>query len=191
MNKQKQMKKEATIEIVKGNEVSNDRVEKLMDMISKLSAKIKKSEETLSTKLYIIEGGLETADEIIHFLENEAQWKFSEALGVIEAARQVKEAKKEITNGKTKELLIGSLPLEAIYYFLTKVEGKGIAYATTYVNSLLKPISDALGRSKSDREKHDQLVRDRGTLEAALDKGANIENEDKYVSEILAELETE
>jgi hypothetical protein len=185
------MKKEATIKIVKGTDAQNERIEKLNGMIEKLSEKIERTEKELSEKLYIIEGGKDTADAIIAFLENDAQWKFSESLGVIEAARQVSEARKNILNDRTKELLIGSLPLEAIYYFLTKVEGKGISYALVYVNSLLKPISDALGRSKSDRERYDQLVRDRGTLEAAIDKGANIENEDKYVSEILAELETE
>jgi hypothetical protein len=70
---------------------------------------------------------------------------------------------------------------------LTKVEGAGLEEAKEYVN-ILKPISDALGRSKQDRTELDQLTRDRGTLESAIDSGIDLENEDDILKEIQEEL---
>lgn len=163
----------------------NEQRQKLVDM---LSEKIEQKEKAVVSKLYLIEGEEKVADAVIDFIQNKAQWKFSESLGIMECIRQVTEAKANITKKKTKQFLIPSLALEAIYYFLTKVEGVGITQANDYVNNLLKPISDALSRAKSDREEIDQLMRDRGTLETAIECGADLENEDSLVAEIEAEL---
>lgn len=159
-----------------------------IEMVKQLTEKIDAKEKELETKKYIIEGGNKTARALVQFLKEEASWKFSEALGVIESTKQVESANLEITKGKTKELMIPALAVEAIYYFLTKVEGKGLDTATSYVNDLLKPVTDALGRSKNDRNEIDQLVRDRGTLESAIDSGIEIENEDAILKEIQEEL---
>jgi len=158
------------------------------DMVKKLSEKIEAKEKEIENKKYIIEGGTKTASSILNFLKEDASWKFSEALGVIEATRQIEDAQKDILKNKTKELLIPALAVEAVYYFLTKVEGKGLTNATSFVNDLLKPVTDALSRSKNDRAEIDQLVRDRGTLESAIDSGIDIENEDSVLKEIQEEL---
>jgi hypothetical protein len=181
--------KEVNATIVSKRETLETRNIMRADMVKQLTAKIEAKEKEIENKKYIIEGGTKTATAVVNFLQNEASWKFSEALGVIEATRQVEEAQKEILKGKTKELLIPALAVEAIYYFLTKVEGKGLIHATSYVNELLKPVTDALSRSKNDRTEIDQLVRDRGTIESAIDNGIDIENEDEILKEIQEELE--
>jgi hypothetical protein len=179
---------QATLEVVKKKDAADKRKAQLTAIAGQLRTKIENREKELSTKKYIIKGGEVTGKALIAFVENDAQWKFSEALGVGECHRQLVEGVSNI--GKAKELFVPALALEALYYFLTKVEGKGLASANDYVNNLLKPITDALGRSKSDREALDQLVRDLGTIESAIDTGATIENEDKLVKEIEAELKT-
>jgi len=158
------------------------------DMIKQLTAKIEAKEKEIENKKYIVEGGSKTAEALVKFLTEDASWKFSEALGVIESTKQIQSANNEILKGKTKELMIPALALEAVYYFLTKVENKGLESANYYVNNLLKPVTDALGRSKNDRTEIDQLVRDRGTLESAIDSGVDIENEDQILKEIQEEL---
>jgi hypothetical protein len=182
------MAKEATLEVVSTKEATEKRKAQLADMSKQLEAKIEKTSKDLETKLYIIQGGKTAGENLLAFIKNDAQWKFSEALGIGECVRQYESAVKNIESGKTKELMIPALALEATYYFLTKVEGKGLVSADTYVNNLLKPITDALGRSKADREALDQLVRDKGTIDSAIDSGANIENEDKLIKEIESEL---
>ena len=179
---------EKTLKVVSKKEAIAEKNEQRQKLVDLLSEKIEQKEKTIASKLYLIEGEEKVADAVIDFLQNKAQWKFSESLGIMECIRQVNEAKSNITKKKTKQFLIPSLSLEAIYYFLTKVEGVGITQANDYVNNLLKPISDALSRAKSDREEIDQLMRDRGTLETAIESGADLENEDSLVAEIEAEL---
>lgn len=175
--------------VVSKKDTINKRKEQLKVIADQLKAKIESREKELSTKKYIIKGGETTGKALIAFVENDAQWKFSEALGIGECHRQLIESVSNIK--KAKEIFVSAMALEALYYFLTKVEGKGLSSANSYVNNLLKPITDALGRSKSDRESLDQLLRDLGTVESAIDTGATIENEDKFVKEIEAELKSE
>jgi hypothetical protein len=182
---------EKTLKVVSKKETIEEKNAQRQQMVGRLTEKIENKEKEIATKLYLIEGGAPIADAILDFMENKAQWKFTEALGVVECIRQVTEAKNNITKKKTKELMIHTLPLEAIYYFLTKIEGVGSTEASYFVNMLLKPISDALGRSKNDREEVDQMVRDRGTLESAIDSGIDIENEDSLLKEIQQELVNE
>jgi len=182
------MAKTATLEVVSKNGQLAEKNAKRQKMVEVLTARIDAKNKELETKKYLIEGGTLAAQKIQEFLTNDAKWKFSEALGIMESTKQVDEALAQIKAGKTKELLVPALALEAIYYFLTKVEGTGLGSATNYID-ILKPISDALGRSKKDREEVDQLVRDRGTLEAAIDNGADVEGEDSILKEIEAELE--
>lgn len=191
MDKSKTMEtkeKEAIATIVSKKEEIEARNEMRAEMVKQLTAKIEAKEKEIENKKYIIEGGSKTASSLIKFLKEDANWKFSEALGVIESTKQIESANSEIIKNKTKELMVPALALEAIYYFLTKVEGKGLDTASEYVNNLLKPVTDALGRSKNDRNEIDQLVRDRGTLESAIDSGIDIENEDTILKEIQGEL---
>jgi len=184
-------KQETTLEVVSKKEEMEVRREHLQQMVDRLTAKIEKTEKDLSEKLYVVEGKQQSAEHIIEFLKTRAEWKFTESLGILECIKQVQDGEKKLKAGKAKELMVPSLSLEAIYYFMTKVEGKGYGEAYDFVTNLLKPVSDALGRSKNDRATLDQLVRDRGTLESSIDSGATLENEDKLVKEIEAELAKE
>lgn len=181
---------EVTLEVVSSKKENEKRVAKLQVLADKLKAKIESAEKDLTTKTYLIEGGSNIGTDIVSFLTHDAKWKFSEALGIGEAINQVESALSNIKKGKTKELLVPSLALEAIYYFMTKVEGEGVESANNFIK-LLKPVSDALGRSKNDRSKIDQMARDLGTLESSIDSGAKVENEDSFVKEIIKELENE
>ena len=52
-----------------------------------------------------------------------------------------------------------SLPLEATHYFLSKVKGKGLKEAQSYID-LFKPISIALEEVKKDAEAIQSLEKD-------------------------------
>lgn len=181
------MNTETKTEIISKKEELEIRNKMRAEMVEQLTAKIDAKQKELETKKYIIEGGAPAGEMLSSFLKEKAQWKFSESLGIIESVSQLETAIESIKKGKGKELFVPALALEAIYYFLTKVEGKGLTEAKEYVE-ILKPISDALGRSKQDRTEIDQLTRDRGTLESAIDGGIDIENEDSILKEIQEEL---
>jgi hypothetical protein len=50
-------------------------------------------------------------------------------------------------------------------------------------------VTDALSRAKQDKEKKDQLERDLGQVQNAIDQGAVSEYEDQLIAEIAAETE--
>lgn len=163
---------------------------KRQKMVDFLTTRIEQREAELQNKKYIIEGKAEFAAALLDFVKVEAKWKFSEALGVLESVKQLEDASKSLRSKKTTELMLPSLVIEAVYYFLTKVEGAGLVQAQKYVD-MLKPITEALGRSKQDRTDLDQLIRDQGSIESAIESGVNLENEDKLLKEIQAEMEME
>lgn len=157
----------------------------------KLAADLKKKladfEKELKTKNYLVEGKVETAQKLLSFVNTEAEWKFSEALGIVETASQLTKIKDNLEKGKSKEIMLSHLALEALYYFLSKGTGKGVESAQNYL-TLLKPITDALSRAKQDKDKKDQMVKDLGTLESAIDTGAVSDVEEQMITEIGAEL---
>ena len=165
--------------------------EQRQKMIDKLTEKIDKTSKVLETKKYIVDGELTTGNAILNFLKTEATWKFTEAKGIVEAVKQTQAAIDGITLKKVKHLLVDSTALEAIYYFLSKVEKTGLEAAAFYIDNMVLPVSNALGRAKEDRTALDQLHRDRASLEAAIDSGADLENEDGIVAEIEKELSKE
>lgn len=172
-------------------EKMNDKIEQKKKLIEMLDAKIQERAEKNQEKLYIIEGGKDAALRVNNFITNVAEWKFSEAIGVIEASRAIREAIENIENGKTSEFYLKNLTLEAIYYFMTKVTGTGLPEATQFYVELLKPMSEALARAKADKDVLDKMMRDQGTLQHSIDVGAEVENEDELVKEIIAEFEEE
>ena len=89
------------------------------------------------------------------------------------------------------ELELGALTIEALYYFLTKEEGKGLAKAVRYVNHLLRPVTEALNTSKADREEINQMEKDLATLQEAVHQRVGFEGEDDIVSEIEKEIQEE
>lgn len=120
--------------------------------IKELTNEIQKLQENLEKKGYIVEGGESRGLVLIDWLTNNSKWKFNESMGVIESIRQVDVAVSNIRKGKTKELYLPNLCLEAIYYFVSKVDGNGLEEAKFYVNELLKPVADGLGRAKIDKD---------------------------------------
>ena len=120
------------------------------------------------------------------FISYKAEWKFSESMGVIETAKQLTDVIKDLETGKRKEVMLSHLALEAIYYFMSKETGKGLESAQFYFN-LLKPVTDALSRAKMDKDKKDQMVKDLGTVQDAIERGAVSEMEESMLLEIEAE----
>ena len=182
------MSKQPKLEVVSAAKERQESRQKAAEFLKK---KLEAKRQEVSEKLYAVSGGLNVAKSLRTFIQKEAQWKFTESLGIIEANRVLEEQVNGLQAKVKTELELGALTIEAIYYFLTKEEGKGIAKATSYVNDLLRPISESLNASKTDRESINQMEKDLATLEDAIHNRVNFEGEDKLLSEIEKEISEE
>jgi hypothetical protein len=112
----------------------------------------------ISTKKYFVDLKKEEIKILQDFIEKDAKWKFMESLGIGEVG---KELSKSID--KTNKAFIPGTAIEAIYYYLSKVEGVGkkvdssaISDVETYLK-LLKAINVARNAISLDTEKQKQL----------------------------------
>ena len=130
------------------------------------------------TEKYLIDIDKAGIEMIKNFIANDASWKFTEALGIIEVEKDFKEAK------KTGKLFIKAVAIEAIYYYLSKVEGNGkstncssIKQVEDYLK-ILKAITEGVERVKADAEK----IRQAEYVVAARREGINIDAETETVA---------
>jgi hypothetical protein len=105
---------------------------------------------------------------MITFIENEAQWKNMEALGIIEVSKALRKC--QATGLKSGNIYLESLPIQAISFFLSKVENTGLQKAERHIN-MQKPFDEALRMIKQDTDKLNQAE----TELAAAENGISIE----------------
>jgi hypothetical protein len=114
---------------------------------------LEKLKTEVESKKYLIDMSKEDVALLAAFMEKDAPWKFTESLGILEVEKEMKKATKE---GK---LFAGALAIEAIYYYLSKVEGKGFSTSAQAFKSaadyirVVKAITAGVERVKIDNEK--------------------------------------
>jgi hypothetical protein len=163
------MAKEATLTVVSEKDAKKEKME---SQIAETRKQLDEVNDRIKNRGYLVEGGEKTGLTLVDWITNNASWKFTEAMGVIESVKQIKAAIENIAKGKTKELMLPNLALEAVYYFISKNEGKGLEEANVYHETLLKPVADALGRAKVDKDKVNSLEFNL----ASLEQGIEVEN---------------
>lgn len=166
----KKEEKNPTMKVMKSEEhtsVSKLSKEERAQMSAELQKEIDSRQKELETKYYIVQGGAAAGEKLINFVKNEAQWKFTEAVGIVEMTKEIQKAIDKAKDGK--ELFLQVLPLEALWFFINKVEGVGLEKATYFHDHLIKPVGEALSRVKADREKINELMMRQGSLEAGAD----------------------
>ena len=106
----------------------------------------------MENKKYLIDFSKSDLQTLNNFILENAPWKFTESLGIIEVE---KELKKAIKDGK---LFTNAVAIEAIYYYMSKVEGNGkTTNASAFKNieeylQILKAITNGIERIKADNE---------------------------------------
>ena len=125
--------------------------------IKSLEDQVKDLKEKTEKKVYAVKLSSNLLTTLIEFVENHAEWAQTESLGVIEVHKILSGIKKEGVKDNT--IFLGSLPLEATHYFLSKTKGKGLKEAQKFI-SLFKPISIALEEIKKDAEAIQSLEKD-------------------------------
>ena len=122
--------------------------------------------QKMEKKVYLVPGKKNTAQSILAFLENDAKFAAHESLGIVKAHEDVTA---NLPKGN-KEFYLGSLCIEAVAYYLSKYEGKGLADATSFKDNLFMPINEAMAAIQEDKNTAEQLQ-----LEwAAAAQGVNV-----------------
>lgn len=117
------------------------------ELVASIEEKIKEKKEEIKNKLYAISFSDLLLNQYSDFIENHAEWNSTEAIGVKEISKSIQKIKKDgVKNGV---ILLGSLPLEASHYFISKTKGKGLKEAEAFIN-LYKPFDQALNDAKKD-----------------------------------------
>lgn len=124
-------------------------------------------------KKYLVDLKKEDIALLVKFNKSDAPWKFTECLGIVEVEKQLATAVKE---GK---LYCGAIAIEAMYYYLSKVEGKGnvpngeaFSAVEDFIR-VLKAITSSVERIKIDNEK----LRNQEFIVAARREGINTDVE--------------
>lgn len=153
---------------VAGNDQLDDIVSKLDEKkIQAAEKKVQEAKEKLNKKVYAVKfDSLETIQSFKYFMENSAEWREKESLGVIEICKIVDKLEKE--GIKQNVLYMGALPIEASHYFLSKTTGKGLKEAESFI-SMLKPFSQALESVKTDASEIQNLERELSAAQQGIE----------------------
>jgi hypothetical protein len=73
----------------------------------------------LETKKYLAEVKADGVKALLEFMKTEAPWRFTESLGIKEVQKELETC---VKNGK---LFMNAISFEALYFYLSKMEGKG------------------------------------------------------------------
>lgn len=141
------------------------------NLIKELEKEFESIQQELETKKYLIDGGNDMAIKFRHFMANDSKWKFTEALGVVEV---IKFLDTFIKDTKHKDLMIGPLELEALYYFMSKTESVGLDAAQNFY-ILIKAINPAKSRRDADMRKYEEIKFRIDSLKHGVDP-AEVEN---------------
>lgn len=125
-----------------------------LEAIAQAEKDLEDLKKELSTKKYLIDIDKNDIATLKKFILEDAAWKFTECLGIVEIEKELTVAEKD---GK---LFSRALGIEAIYYYMSKVEGNGTKPTTPssfksvaeYIK-VLKAITSGVERIKADNEK--------------------------------------
>ena len=82
-------------------------------------AALDKYRSELETKKYLVDLKGQDLKDVLNYMRTEAPWKFTEVLGVKEVIAELEACVKK------DKLFITAASLEALYFYLSRVEGKG------------------------------------------------------------------
>lgn len=141
------------------------------ELVDKLTNEYEALTKELNSKVYPVKLETEeTVKKLLNFIESEASWKNMEALGIIEVHKVLTS---ELENGmKSGNIFLGSLPIQAISFFLAKTEGFGLRAAKQHI-LFVKPIEDALKLIKIDNDKLSKLQNELAAAENGIEIDGN------------------
>ena len=100
------------------------------EALEKAQAELESYRKELEEKKYLADVNPAQIKSILDYVSNEAPWKFTEALGIKEVAKEMEACAKK---GK---LFMNAISFEALYFYLSKIEGTGMSTTSKHISSL-------------------------------------------------------
>jgi len=127
----------------------------------------------LKTKLYALKGDDALVAEFKDFVENEAQWKAMEALGIEELSRVFNDMG-PVKNGV---FYLKNLEVDALHYFLSRVEGKGKETSAKFLR-MIRSVNEAVKMVQADNRNQIKLEHELTAAEQGIDLAAAVEKKE-------------
>jgi len=124
----------------------------------KADKELQEFNKEIETKKYLIDLTKDEGTILLNFIVNDANWKFTESLGINEVIKNLQETIK-----KSGSVLLTGTAIEAIYFYLSKVEGVGQKVNSSSIKTvdvylkLLKALNITRNKVAVDVEKQKQL----------------------------------
>jgi CRISPR/Cas system CSM-associated protein Csm2 small subunit len=134
--------------------------------IQSLEDQVKKLKEDTAKKVYAVKMSAGLLEDLISFVEENAEWTQTESLGVIEVYKNLDKIRHDGVKDNT--IYLNSLPLEATHYFLSKSKGRGLKEAENFI-SIFKPIAVALEEIKKDAAIIQDLEKDLAAAQQGIE----------------------
>ena len=141
---------ETTVDLKEEKELQLGNLDTLS--LEEAEVKVKELFEEYTSKTYSVDLSLNDLKILYNFISIDAPWTFRECLGIVEV---LKELDRCITAGA---FVTTGVALEAVFYYLSKVEGKGQTPKTESIKSvsdyirIIKTVTTALEKVKVDSE---------------------------------------
>jgi hypothetical protein len=137
------------------------------DRINAAEENLNNAKRKLSTKVYAVQFESDSQiEQYVSFMQQDAEWREKEALGVIEICKVIDKLKED--GIKNNILYLQALPLEASHYFISKQSGKGLTEAKRFIE-LLKPFEQALESAKADAREIQDLERELAAAQQGIE----------------------
>lgn len=130
--------------------------EELEKHLESLKSELSDLQSEIEKKEYLVNGGESFGLTVKMYLEDEAKWTAQESLGVVRAHEDLMTAIQNIKKGKTKELMLSNLCIEAISYFLSKRDGVGLESAKKF-SEIYGAFNEALSNVRTDSQRIEAL----------------------------------
>jgi len=137
------------------------------DRINAAEENLNNAKRKLSTKVYAVQFESDSQiEQYVSFMQQDAEWREKEALGVIEICKVIDKLKDD--GIKNNILYLQALPLEASHYFISKQSGKGLTEAKRFIE-LLKPFEQALESAKADAREIQDLEKELAAAQQGIE----------------------
>lgn len=151
-----------------------------LDEIDALKRRVDSVKKEFETYRYRLEVDSDMMRRYFDFIENHAKFDGKDCLGLPKVFDALKESEKEgmkVIMGGRPQYTLSNMHLEALYYYLTKVTGAGLAEANS-LKELLDPVLDSLSRAVVRRNTLQSfLERAEAKLHGIIDPDENIDPE--------------
>jgi hypothetical protein len=147
MGKEKEVLEPQSSEVVDYNTLDQIEVKLDQNKIDAVQKELDERVKEFNDKVYAVSMNVDTFNKFREYIEFDAEWSGVESLGIDKISKALSEIKKE--GIKDSLIYMKALELEASHYFISRMKGKGLVQAVSFL-SIYRALDEALDDVKKD-----------------------------------------